>query len=198
MSTRLQTVGADARAAQIIETVLGIIERDGYDAAELRRVARDAHVSLSTIYNHFPSRDALLLAALEHWMEVHVYRPIPAPDPAAPIADQFVGVLRHVFEPWLEHHRMLHAFLRVREGPDGSQLKVQGFLAAQPVIRAAFDQGIEPDEFQEIMLVSHHVVYSVMWQYARGRMEADAVLPVLETTVRRLVASLGRVAPENT
>ncbi len=182
----------DTKADQIIEAVLEIIEHDGYDAAELRRVAREAHMSLSTIYNHFPSRDALLLATVQHWMDVHVYQPIPPPDPDAPIADQFIEVLRHVFEPWREHRRMLEAFIRVREGPEGSQLQVQGFLAVQQVIHAALDHGIEPDEFQDIMLVNGHVVHSVMLQYAQGRMDADAVLPVLETTIRRLVASLGR------
>jgi AcrR family transcriptional regulator len=179
----------DRKAAQILESVVRLIERDGYDAVELRAVARDARVSLSTIYQHFPSRDALLLATVEQWMQASVYQPLAAPSPTDSLADQLVSILRQVFEPWLDHPRMLEAFIQIREGPGGSQLEVQGYSVVQPLARAAFGEAVDADEFQEVTLVCRHVVYSVMWEYARGRMDADAIIPVLETTVRRLVAS---------
>ena len=55
----------------IIATVLAQIEAVGYDAVELRTIARGARVSLATIYKSFPSRDALLLAAVEQWIDPH-------------------------------------------------------------------------------------------------------------------------------
>ena len=52
----------------IIDTVLAQIGAVGYDAVELRTIAREARVSLETVYKSFPSRDALLLAAVKQWM----------------------------------------------------------------------------------------------------------------------------------
>ena len=48
----------------------------GFDKWQLRDVAEIAKVSLATIYKHFPSRDDLIVATVERWMDEHVYKPI--------------------------------------------------------------------------------------------------------------------------
>ncbi|OBF13637.1 TetR family transcriptional regulator [Mycobacterium sp. ACS4331] len=41
---------------------------DGYDAVQMRAVAGSARVSASTVYQHFPSKDDLLLECFSHWL----------------------------------------------------------------------------------------------------------------------------------
>ncbi len=50
---------------RLLATVVDILESDGYDAVQLRAVARRARTSLATIYKRYPTRDELIFAALE-------------------------------------------------------------------------------------------------------------------------------------
>ena len=58
---------------RILDVVVDVLEHEGYDAVQLRVVARRARTSLATIYKRYPTRDDLILAALEYWMERHRY-----------------------------------------------------------------------------------------------------------------------------
>lgn len=50
-----------------------ILETEGYDAVQLREVARRARMSLATIYKRYATRDELILAALDTWMQQSRY-----------------------------------------------------------------------------------------------------------------------------
>jgi len=52
-------------ADQLIGAVLELVGEDGVDAVTVGGVAERADVALRTVYNHFPSREALFEAALE-------------------------------------------------------------------------------------------------------------------------------------
>jgi AcrR family transcriptional regulator len=53
------------RAQRIIQSAVQLAEQGGFDAVRLRDVAADADVALGTLYSHFRSKEALLVAALE-------------------------------------------------------------------------------------------------------------------------------------
>lgn len=55
----------EARAKRIIETAIELAEEGGFEAVRLRDVAAHAGVALGTLYRRFPSKEALLIAALE-------------------------------------------------------------------------------------------------------------------------------------
>ena len=55
-------------ADAIVAVVQELLETGGYDAVQLREVARRARVSLATIYRLFPTRDELIVISLERWM----------------------------------------------------------------------------------------------------------------------------------
>ncbi|BEK87505.1 TetR/AcrR family transcriptional regulator [Nocardia seriolae] len=74
----------EAIRARILHEVRTLLESDGYDAVQLREVARRARVSLTTIYKLFPTRDELLISAIERWMEENTYLPMEPPPPANP------------------------------------------------------------------------------------------------------------------
>ena len=49
---------------QLVEAALALFEREGYHATGIDRILEDAGVAKMTLYNHFTSKDELILAAL--------------------------------------------------------------------------------------------------------------------------------------
>lgn len=60
---------ADDRAQQLIEAATEILETRGADGVRIPEVAAAAGVTRPTVYKHFPNRQALLIAILEHFGE---------------------------------------------------------------------------------------------------------------------------------
>src|SRR4029078_9894047 len=97
----------------ILATVVDLLETEGYDAVQLREVARRARTSLATIYKRYGTRDELILAALDAWMEETRCSGLPKPqDTDESIYLGLMRVLRTIFEPWERHPAMLKAYFR--------------------------------------------------------------------------------------
>jgi TetR/AcrR family transcriptional regulator, cholesterol catabolism regulator len=170
----------------IVAAAIGQIEIAGYDAVALRAVAREARVSLTTIYKTFPSRDALLFAAVQTWMERNVYRHVTVPDQVSSVSDRLLHVMRSIFRPWLEHPKMVEAFVRASEVGGGAELRSQGAEAMSPILYACFREDASDSDVNEILTVLSLVVNSVVVLYAQGSMPIKEILPALEMTIRRI------------
>ncbi len=55
------------RTTRIVETAVALAEAGGFEAVRLRDVAARANVALGTVYKRFPSKEDILVAALEHF-----------------------------------------------------------------------------------------------------------------------------------
>src|SRR5947199_3769707 len=53
-----------ARRERVIAAAVDLASEGGYEAVQMRDVAREADVALGTLYRYFPSKDHLLIAAL--------------------------------------------------------------------------------------------------------------------------------------
>lgn len=84
----------NATNTAILDVAAQMLERRGLDGLQLRDVAAEAKVSLSTVYKDFPSRDDLVVAAVEHWMVANVYRTLSPPPDTGSLADDLVVFLR--------------------------------------------------------------------------------------------------------
>lgn len=64
---------ASDRRDKLIDTALELFNRDGYHATGIDRILGDSGVAKMTLYNHFKSKDDLILAALrrrdERWRQ---------------------------------------------------------------------------------------------------------------------------------
>ena len=68
---------ASSRREQLIETAIRLFNREGYHATGIDRILAEAGVAKMTLYNHFGSKDELVLAALraqDQWFRNHVAR----------------------------------------------------------------------------------------------------------------------------
>jgi AcrR family transcriptional regulator len=172
---------------RIVGVVQELLETGGYDAVQLREVARQAHVSLATIYRLFPTRDDLIVTAIEQWMSTHSYAELAMPEPGESVYDGLMRGLRYVFEPWERNPRMLEAYHRARTGPGGRRLDRQGMRAIQPNANALLASA-DPEYVQDLTLILKNMAYAVIGRFAAGTLDITAILPTLERAVFRLTA----------
>ncbi len=96
----------------LVEATARILVRDGFDRASTNRIARAAGVSVGSLYQYFPSKEALVAAVIERHNRdlMAVARAALADAEALPLADgvrQLVGaaIAAHRVDPKL--HRVL-------------------------------------------------------------------------------------------
>lgn len=176
---------AEARANDIIDAVIELLESGGYEAVQVRTVARRARVSLATIYEQFGTREQLILTALRRWMDVNAYDALSAPEPGESPYETLVGVLRTVFEPWERNPAMLIAYHRARTLPGGDDLVMYGLATVRPIAEAALE-GADPGYLDDVRLIFRHVIRGVVARFADGEIAITDVLPILERTLFRL------------
>src|SRR5437773_6935910 len=69
----MSSVRSEATRAAVLDAAARLLERDGYHAVGLGRVAREAGVSRQAIYLHFASKTKLLEALVGALNEKHVF-----------------------------------------------------------------------------------------------------------------------------
>lgn len=169
---------------RILGIVVEILETQGYDAVQLREVARRARVSLSTIYKRYATRDELILAALDAWMAEHRYSGI-APHPREPgesVYTALMGLFRTIFEPWERHPAMLVAYVRARAAPGGEKLVRRGLDVVVPAVLAAL-AGVDEQFVADLDFTVSNLIYGLSARFAAGEIAITDILPGLDRAV---------------
>lgn len=181
MAARVPSVDSGDR---LLDVVAEMLEQDGYDAVQLRAVAGRAKVSLATIYKRFGTRDELIFAALQHWMQHNRYADLsghPA-KPDATLHESLMQLLRPIFEPWERHPRMLTAYFRARSSAEGQQLFRFGLELVAPAgleVLADVD-----DEFVATLdAIITTVIYGLLSRHSAGEIAVTDIIPILDQTV---------------
>ncbi|MGE2736857.1 TetR family transcriptional regulator [Mycolicibacterium vaccae] len=173
----------------ILQTVAEILEHEGYDAVALREVARRSRTSLTTIYKRYSTRDELILAALEAWMDTHRYAGVPdvRREPGESLYSVLMRLFRAIFEPWERHPAMLAAHFRARSGPNGRRLLRRGL---DVVVPAALESlaGVDEQLIADLDVIVANVVYGLLGRFAAGEIAISDVLPTIDRTVYRVTA----------
>ncbi|MEU4312800.1 TetR family transcriptional regulator [Nocardia sp. NPDC024068] len=185
--------GESATAAKILGAVVEIVESDGYDAVQLRTVAKRARVSLTTIYQHYSNRDALILAAVEAWMAANSYTDLASPPPDEPLAHGLMRLIECVFQPWERSPRMAAAFYYARVTPGGHRLDSQGFDAVVPAAAELLD-GLDPDYVADIALVMINLCYAMVGRLVDGSADVPTILSSIERVLHRLTSDNSQLA----
>ncbi len=88
----------EERSRRILEIAVELAEEGGFDAVRQRDVAARAGVALGTLYKRFPSKEGILVAALEMETEKVVRRllsqPIPGDTPEQRVENLFRTITR--------------------------------------------------------------------------------------------------------
>jgi AcrR family transcriptional regulator len=148
------------------------------------------------VYQNFGSREALILAAVEAWMESHVYEPLVKPAPQEPLPDALIRHYRRIFKPWEKSPNMAEAFMRARLGPGGDRLLIRGSTVSEPVTRSLF-KNVDPEYAEEVLAILDHVVDAAALRFARGKRSVTDIMPTIERVVRFLTADAESPRPSD-
>ncbi len=83
----------DRKRAAIVGAAIDEFLSAGYEATSMDRIAASAQVSKRTVYNHFPSKEALFVAILERLWDSTRAGEVPAYRPEQPLRGQLVELL---------------------------------------------------------------------------------------------------------
>jgi TetR/AcrR family transcriptional regulator, cholesterol catabolism regulator len=197
VTTAAVDAGDDAtpQRDRILDIVVELLETEGYDAVQLREVARRARTSLATIYKRYGTRDELILAALECWMAENRYAALATQTHRADesLYDGLMRVLRTIFEPWEQHPGMLKAYFRARSAPGGQRLLRKGLDAVVPAGMEVL-AGADASLVHDLDSILSSLVYGLLGRFAADEIEIKEVLPTLERAVHRLTSGYQNTA----
>jgi AcrR family transcriptional regulator len=176
---------SQATSDAIVTAAITLLESGGYEAVQVREVARRAHVSLASIYRRYQTREDLIVAALELWTAANGHAPVPAPPPGESLGDGLMRIFRHVFEPWERSPRMLEAYHKAATTPAGDRLTRQGTKAIAPAALHLLDDR-DPEYAADVGDILTNMAYAVTGRFVEGQIPVTAILPALERAVRRL------------
>ena len=148
--TSLRRRQAEARRVQFIDTALEVFAAHGFDGTSVKDLAQAAGATQGLLYHYFPSKEALLEAALERHYFLPELRRITAFDRNRPAADVLLE-LAQGFAHVLDEHRAV-VQLMLREAP------------SNPTVRQRLDRGRE----EGVRLVA---------DYLTSRVEAGELRP---------------------
>ncbi|MFD1814620.1 TetR family transcriptional regulator [Rhodococcus gannanensis] len=176
-------VGVNRTGDRLLDSVVDLLETDGYDAVQLREVARRARTSLTTIYKRYATREELIVAAIEHWMTQNHSGLVAQPrDPDEPLHSAMMRVMRAIFDPWERHPAMLLAYFRVRTSASGGDLAFRSFDPVVAVGMAVLSD-LDPDFVADLESILSSLVYGLAGRYREGHIAITDIMPTLDRTV---------------
>lgn len=169
---------------RVIGVVVDILENEGYDAVALREVARRARTSLATIYKRYPTREDLILAALQSWLDKNRYANVTprARTQGQSLHEALMELFRIIFEPWEQHPGMLTAYFRARSSPSGQQLLRRGLDIVAPAGLESM-AGVTDTFIADFDAIISSVVYGLLGRFVAREIASTDILPILDRTV---------------
>ncbi len=174
----------------ILEAAAQVFESEGYAVGTTNRIAERAGVSIGSLYQYFPNKDAILVALVERHVEEGVEAVGPLllalPERQPPLREALTGLVSAMVE--LHRHRpALHRVL-FEEAPRPPQLQARfdevaamGATAIAAYLRASPEVGVRDPELaaqlsvQVIESVTHTLVIHPDPAYAPERYVAETV-----------------------
>lgn len=180
------------RRSRILDAAAELASEGGYDAVQMREISDRAGVALGTLYRYFPSKNHLLVSALDREFDrvEDISKTLPVPGDTA-------------------HERMMFIFERtaraLTDDPKLAEALTRAFVFADASVEELIDQvgtkliGLigrtmsgdpthEPtDEEAEMVHVIADVWLASLIAWATGRKQPEDVLRSMDSAVRLLL-----------
>ena len=188
---------AQRRDVRILDAVVQILETKGYDAVQLREVARRSQTSLTTIYKRYSNRDELIAAAVQTWMDEHRFAKLSSQchEPDESLYAGLMRVFRTIFLPWEEHPGMLTAYFRARAAPGGQQLVRHGLDMAVPAFFEVLGD-VEDRFIADLDTIISTLVYGLLGRFTAGEIAVTEILLILDRAVFSLTSAYEAQHPQ--
>jgi AcrR family transcriptional regulator len=176
-SAPVLTKSQAARRERVVLAALELGADGGYEAVQMRDVATRAEVALGTIYRYFPSKDALLLAVMVHWLGDLERRVSTQPPTGATTRDRIMDVLTRALGAMDRDPRLTTAVIGAMTAGDPASVDAihEVTQAMARILRAAFPEDVDPALEASTAKVLGHVWWSATISWANGMGDIDWV-----------------------
>lgn len=182
-----------ARRQRVLVAALELGADGGYEAVQMRDVASRAGVALGTIYRYFPSKDALLAAAMVEWMEDLERRVTERAPRGDTTAERVYDVLRRAVTTMERQPQLAEAVITALTSDDreagGASVATTDVM--NRVMLRAFPPDMDPTTEAAIAKVLGHVWFSCLITWSNGVGDLVWVAAELETASHLLCDHLG-------
>lgn len=181
----------------ILEAAARVFAERGYSAGTTNRIAEAAGVSIGSLYEYFPNKDAVLIALAEQHVErmmasvhAHLADELSAGQPLERMLRGFVGAMLEVHERSPDLHRVVFSEAPHPHELHACVLQMEETLAhaVEPILRGAPDLALaDPDTsahfvVQTVEALTHRYVHYGIHELARE--------PFVDEVVRMLAGYL--------
>ena len=170
MAAETLTTSQAARRQRVLVSALDLAASGGYEAVQMRDVATSAGVALGTIYRYFPSKDALLAAAMVEWMEDLERRVSQRGPRGATTAERVYDVLRRAVATMERQPKLAEAVITALTSDDegAGKASISTTDVMTRVMLQAFPDEVDPATEAAIAKVLGHVWFSCMVAWKNG------------------------------
>jgi AcrR family transcriptional regulator len=192
-SAEALTTSQAARRQRVLVAALELGADGGYDAVQMRDVASSAGVALGTVYRYFPSKDALLAAAMVEWMEDLERRVTERGPSGATTAARVYDVLRRAVTTMERQPKLADAVITALTSDDeaAGRASISTTDVMTRVMLQAFPEEVDPATEAAIAKVLGHVWFSCMVAWKNGVGDMTWMAEELRTAADLLCGHLG-------
>jgi AcrR family transcriptional regulator len=177
-----------ARRQRVLHAALELGADGGYEAVQMRDVAASAEVALGTIYRYFPSKDALLAAAMLEWMEDLERRVTQRTPRGDTTSDRVYDVLRRAVGTMERQPKLAEAVITAltSDDPQAGRASASTTDVMARVMLMAFPGDVDPELESAVAKVLGHVWFSCLVAWSNGVGDLTWVSEELETATHLL------------
>jgi len=159
-----------ARRERVIRAALDLGAEGGYDAVQMRDVATRADVALGTIYRYFPSKDALLLGVMVHWLGDLEQRVTRRPPTGATTVERIMDVLERALRSMDRQPMLTTAVIGAMTSGEPASVDAIGEVTSTMarIMQSAFPDDVDPAVEASAAKVLGHVWWSATISWANG------------------------------
>jgi AcrR family transcriptional regulator len=182
-----------ARRERVVRAALELGAEGGYEAVQMRDVARRAEVALGTIYRYFPSKDALLLAVMVEWLGELERRVTRHPPTGDTTVDRIMDVLTRALRAMDRDPRLTAAVIGAMTAGDPASVEAINEVtrAMGRIMQAAFPSDVDPELEAAAARVLGHVWWSATISWANGMGDIDWVAGELRAATELIADRFG-------
>jgi AcrR family transcriptional regulator len=159
-----------ARRERVIRAALDLGAEGGYDAVQMRDVATRADVALGTIYRYFPSKDALLLGVMVHWLGDLEQRVTRRPPAGATTVERIMDVLERALRSMDRQPMLTTAVIGAMTSGEPASVDAIGEVTSTMarIMLSAFPDDVDPAVEASAAKALGHVWWSATISWANG------------------------------
>lgn len=164
--------------------------RGGYDAVSMRDLAREAQVSMTTVYQFCGSKDHLIAEAHLEWMESFRQQMLDRPPRGRTAAARVRTYIRQITDAWENQPVLTMTLQRAVYAVDPGARAVKA--ASGAAYRDIMDAAIGDEEVTDrdtVIEILGHVIDSVTYGWVCGHHTSEEGRRILDRTVKRLLPS---------